>query len=108
VLLFLSRYLDRPMRAFGALGLLSFGAGGTILAVLLGYSYLYHVATVREHSGWFMVSVMLLLASVQITLTGVLAEILVRVHYGVGEKRVYRVRHTWTAAAPPGQPAASA
>ena len=39
VLLFLSRYLDRPMRAFGALGLLAFGLGGTILAVLLGYSW---------------------------------------------------------------------
>lgn len=107
VLLFLSRYVDRPMRAFGALGLLAFGAGGTILAVLLGYSYLYNIATVREHSGWFMVSVMLLLASIQITLTGVLAEILVRVHYEVGEKRVYRVRHQWTAGAAPGQPPAS-
>jgi glycosyltransferase involved in cell wall biosynthesis len=108
VLLFLSRYLDRPMRAFGALGLLAFAVAGTILAVLLGYSYLYHVATVREHSGWFMVSVMLLLASVQITLTGVLAEILVRVHYEVGDRRVYRVRHTWTPAAPPDRPAPSA
>jgi glycosyltransferase involved in cell wall biosynthesis len=101
VLFFLSRYLDRPMRAFGGLGLLAFAMGGAILALLLGYSYLYHVPTVREHSGWFVVSVMLLLASVQITLTGLLAEILVRIHYGVGDRRVYRVRHTLTPAVPP-------
>jgi glycosyltransferase involved in cell wall biosynthesis len=100
VLLFLSRYLDRPMRAFGALGLLAFGLGGTILAVLLGYSWVYDVATVRAHSGWFMVSVMLLLASVQITMTGILAEIMVRIHYG-GDRRVYRVRHTWPSVAAP-------
>jgi glycosyltransferase involved in cell wall biosynthesis len=104
VLLFLSRYLDRPMRAFGSLALLSFGVSGAILAVLLGYAYLFDVPTVREHSGWFLVSVMLFLAGVQTTLTGVLAEILVRVHYGVGDRRVYRVRHEWTAADEQGQP----
>ena len=104
VLLFLSRYLDRPMRAFGTLGLLAFSGGAAILAALLGYSYLYSVPTVRTHSGWFLMSVMLLLASVQITMTGVLAELLVRVHYGIGDRRVYRVRHEWTATDSEGQP----
>jgi glycosyltransferase involved in cell wall biosynthesis len=98
VLLFLSRFLDRPMRAFGTLGLLAFSGGAAILATLLGYSYLYSVPTVRTHSGWFLMSVMLLLASVQIIMTGLLAEILVRVHYGVGDRRVYRVRQEWTVA----------
>ncbi len=92
VLLFFARFLDRPMRAFGALGLLAFMAGGGILAVLLVYSYLFNVATVRERSGWYLMSIMLLLTSVQITTTGLLAEILVRVHYGIGDRRVYRIR----------------
>ena len=35
---------------------------------------------------------MLLLTSVQIITTGLLAEILVRVHYGIGDRRVYRER----------------
>jgi glycosyltransferase involved in cell wall biosynthesis len=108
VLLFLSRFLDRPMRAFGTLGLLAFSGGAAILAVLLGYSYVYSVPTVRTHSGWFVVSVMLLLASVQVIMTGLLAEILVRVLYGVGDRRVYRVRHEWTATAPEGQPPGTA
>ena len=95
VLLFLARYLDRPMRVFGSLGLLGGSAGGGILAFLLGYAYLYNVPTVRLYSGWFLISIMLILASVQVILTGVLAEILVRVHYGIGDRRVYRVRGEW-------------
>jgi glycosyltransferase involved in cell wall biosynthesis len=96
VLLFLARYLDRPMRIFGALGLLGLLAGGGILAFLLAYAYLYDVPTVRLYSGWFLMSIMLLLASVQVILTGILAEILVRVHYGIGDRRVYRVRREWS------------
>lgn len=97
VLLFLARYLDRPMRIFGALGLAAFLCGGGILAFLLAYAYLFDVPTVRLYSGWFLMSIMLLLASVQVVLTGILAEILVRVHYGIGDRRVYRVRREWTA-----------
>jgi hypothetical protein len=96
--LFFSRYLDRPMRAFGTLGLLAFATGGGILTWLLAYAWIYDIPTVRTHSGWFVMSVMMLLASVQITLTGVLAEILVRIHYGQGDRRVYRVRREWTTA----------
>ncbi len=92
VLLFLSRYLDRPMRAFGTLGLLSGILGAGILSFLLGYAYVFNVPTVRLYLGWFLMSIMLLLASVQIVLTGILAEILVRVHYAQGDRRVYRVR----------------
>ena len=103
VLLFFARYLDRPMRAFGALGLMGFLTGGAILVTLVVWAYAFDVATVREHSGWYLMSIMLLLASVQITLTGVLAELLVRIHYDVGNRRVYHVRQEWDAARLPGQ-----
>jgi glycosyltransferase involved in cell wall biosynthesis len=99
VLLFFARYMDRPMRAFGTLGLLAFLMGATILAVLVMWAYAFDVPTVRQHSGWFLVSIMLLLASVQITMTGLLAEILVRIHYGIGDRRVYRVRREWSVVA---------
>jgi glycosyltransferase involved in cell wall biosynthesis len=97
VLVFLSRYLDRPMRVFGGIALLAFGAGGAILSFLILYSWLTQIPTVRTHSGWFVMSVMLLLAGIQIASTGILAELLVRVHYGQGDRRVYRVRHEWSA-----------
>jgi len=97
VLLFLSRFLDRPMRAFGSVALFVFGTGGTILSFLLLYAWLTQTPTVRTHSGWFVMSVMMLLAGIQIALTGVLAELLIRVQYGQGDRRVYRVRHEWWA-----------
>jgi dolichol-phosphate mannosyltransferase len=109
VLLFLSRYLDRPMRAFGTLGLLSGILGAGILSFLLGYAYVFNVPTVKLYLGWFLMSIMLLLASVQTVLTGILAEILVRVHYAQGDRRVYRVRQEWRAekrASPPEERAA--
>jgi glycosyltransferase involved in cell wall biosynthesis len=92
VLLFLTRFMDRPMRAFGAIGLLGFAAGGGILLTLLVLAYVFDMPTVRERSGWFLMAIMLLLASVQVTLTGLIAELLVRIHYGIGDRRVYRVR----------------
>jgi len=96
VLSFLVRYMDRPMRAFGKLAAFAFSAASTITVALVVYAYAARVHAVREHSGWFLMAIMLFIASVQITLTGILAEILVRVHYGQQDKRVYRVRHEWT------------
>ena len=96
VLLFFTRYHGPPDAAFGSLGLLAFLAAAAYCSALVVWAYVFHVPTVREHSGWFLMSIMLLLASVQITMTGLLAEILVRVHYGIGDRRVYRVRDEWT------------
>jgi glycosyltransferase involved in cell wall biosynthesis len=95
LLYFLSRYMDRPLRAFGQLALLAATVGTTILGVLLLVAWVSGVPTVREHSGWFLISILLLLASVQILMTGILAEILVRVLFGMGDRRVYAVRREW-------------
>jgi glycosyltransferase involved in cell wall biosynthesis len=100
LLYFLFRYMDRPMRAFGQLALLAATVGGTILGALLAMAWVSGVPTVREHSGWFLISILLLLASIQIVLTGILAEILVRVLFGMGDRRVYAVRREWGAGAP--------
>jgi len=92
VLFFFIRYMDRPMRAFGKLGLLAFAAGAGILAYLVIHSYVTGISAVRERQGWFLMSIMLLIASVQIFLTGILAEFLMRTHYAYGDRRVYKVR----------------
>ncbi len=93
---FFVHYLDRPLRAFGKLGILLGTAGAVILLWLVVYAYTSNVAAVREHSGWFLLSMMLLLSSLQIILVGILAEIMIRVHYSLGEQRVYKVRREWT------------
>ena len=100
LLYFLSRYMDRPLRAFGQLALVAATVGLTILAALLAMAWISGVPTVREHSGWFLISILMLLASIQIVLTGILAEILVRVLFGMGDRRVYAVRREWRAEAP--------
>jgi glycosyltransferase involved in cell wall biosynthesis len=97
LLYFLSRYMDRPLRAFGQLALVAATVGATILGALLLVAWVSGVPTVREHSGWFLISILLLLASVQILMTGILAEILVRVLFGMGDRRVYAVRREWRA-----------
>ncbi|MDA0990262.1 MAG: glycosyltransferase family 2 protein [Verrucomicrobia bacterium] len=96
VLYFITRYMDRPMRAFGKLAVAAAGPGMVILAWLLGYAWLHDVHAVQEHSGWFMVAFMLILAAVQILMTGILAEILVRIHFAQGDRRVYKIRQTWS------------
>jgi glycosyltransferase involved in cell wall biosynthesis len=100
LLYFLSRYVDRPLRAFGQLALGAFAIGVVILCWLLGTAWVSGVPTVRERSGWFLMAIMMLLASIQIVLTGILAEILVRVLFGLGDRRVYAVRREWRTDAP--------
>ncbi len=95
LLYFFVHYMDRPMRAFGKLAAAGFGAGSAILTVLIAQAHIANYPTVREHSGWFLLAVMLLLASLQILIAGILAEILIRVHYAQNDRRVYDVRQEW-------------
>jgi glycosyltransferase involved in cell wall biosynthesis len=97
VLHFMNKYMDRPMRAFGTIAFAGFAISGAIIGYLLVYAWVYDVATVRERSGWFLTAIMLALASVQVLLAGLLAEILMRVHYAQGDRRVYSVRGEWPA-----------
>ena len=92
---FLVSYIDRPMRAFGKIAFISFGIGSSILLTLLVYAWTYQIHAVQEHSGWFLISIMMLLVSVQIMLSGIMAEILVRIHYSQEGNRIYDVRQEW-------------
>jgi glycosyltransferase involved in cell wall biosynthesis len=98
-ILFLSfsrRYFTRPLKAFGKIALVMFTAGFAIATALLAYSLATGVAVVREHSGWFLLSISLCIAALQILLTGILAEILVRIYYRMDNAEGYVVRRTWT------------
>ncbi len=98
VLYFFTHYLDRPMRAFGKLALVAFTAGSTVLGVMIAIAYRYGLPMFRDHPGWFILGSMLELAGFQLLLVGILAEILIRIHYEHGDRRVYRVRQEWTGA----------
>jgi glycosyltransferase involved in cell wall biosynthesis len=97
VLHFMNKYMDRPMRAFGTLAFIGFAVSAAIMGGLFAYAWIYNVQAVKERVGWFLTAIMIALASVQFLLTGLLAEILMRVHYAQGDRRVYGVRREWPA-----------
>ena len=94
-LYFTKRYFTRPLKAFGKIALALFVVGAAIASVLLVYSLWTGTPTVREHSGWFVLSMMLFVAALQILLTGILAEIIVRIYYRLGDAEGYVVRRAW-------------
>ncbi len=97
-LLFLTRYLDRPIRAFGAIALGFFAVAFAIGSTLLVWALATGTPTVRDHSGWFLLSLFLAVSGLQFLLVGVLAEIIVRVYYGSETRTTYKVRNVWRSA----------
>lgn len=95
LLLFFTRYLDRPIRFFGTLAFVFFTVSTVIAAVLLIITALTGMPTVRDHSGWFFLSMFLAVSGLQFLLAGVLAEIMVRIYYGSDARTTYKIRNTW-------------
>jgi glycosyltransferase involved in cell wall biosynthesis len=95
LLFFIVRYLDRPMRAFGKLGLLMGGTGFSILSFMVAYAYVMHVSTIKEHLGWFLLSILLIVTGMQVLIAGLLSELLIRIHFEQHDGGVYRIRKVW-------------
>ena len=95
LLKFLTQYFDRPLRAFGKVGTVLFASGALILGFLVVYAYATGIKAVRERIGWFMISIMLLISSIQVLLAGILAEIMIRVYFTQEDRRVYRIYKEW-------------
>jgi glycosyltransferase involved in cell wall biosynthesis len=111
---FYTRYFDRPIRVFGKIAMLFLGLGAAIAAVLLTLTAVKGVPVVYQRTGWIYVAAMLILTGTQLLLTGILAEILVRIYYASSpDNNPYKIRHAWTKenlhadpdpASPPGAP----
>jgi glycosyltransferase involved in cell wall biosynthesis len=97
-LYFARYYFTRPLRVFGKIAALLFSAGFVIAAWLLILALVTGEPTVRVRSGWFILSALLVLASLQVMLAGVLAEILVRIYFRSGAAESYVVRDEWSGA----------
>jgi glycosyltransferase involved in cell wall biosynthesis len=95
-LYFFVRYLDRPIRIFGKIALATFSVGAIIAVALILLWATTGIPVVRDHSGWFTLSAILLLASVQFLLTGILGEMLARIYFSNKEQTLYKVRNVWT------------
>jgi len=88
-------YFARPLKAFGKIGLLLIAVGVAISGSLVVYSWTTGTPTIRERGGWFLLSSLLLLGGLQTVLTGILAEILVRIYYRAGQSQQAYVRREW-------------
>jgi len=99
--LYFSRfYATRPLRVFGKLAAALLVPGLLIAAALLTINILTGEPTTRTRSGWFLLSALLMLSSLQVLLTGILAEVLARIFYRTGSGESFVIRREWNAAAP--------
>jgi glycosyltransferase involved in cell wall biosynthesis len=97
LLYFLRFHFTKPLKVFGKIALCLTAAGVTIASALFGYSWVTGISMVRAHGGWFLLAALLILIGMQTLLTGVLAEILIRVYYRASGTAGFVVRREWTA-----------
>jgi glycosyltransferase involved in cell wall biosynthesis len=96
--LYFSRfYATRPLRVFGKVAAALLIPGLVIAAALLAINIVTGEPTTRTRSGWFLLSALLMLSSLQMLLTGILAEVLARLFYRTGGGESFIVRREWKA-----------
>lgn len=89
---FYTKYIDRPIRVFGRLALVTFAAAAGIIGVLGYITIRYGEPVVRERSGWFLLALVLLVSSVQFLLFGLISEVIVRMYYFPGQAKPFMLR----------------
>ena len=98
-ILFLGRYLQKPMHFFGALGLILFLAGGIVNFYLLFEKLLGHDI---GHRPLLILGVMISLGGLQLITTGFLAELLIRTYYERGRTTQYVIKEHFRGEIPSG------
>ncbi len=88
---FLNEYINKPMYVFGTVGFILFSMG--MLALL----YLVFLKILGEDIGrrpLLILSVLLILAGIQLISTGILAEMMIRIYYRIKEEKPYIIEKT--------------
>ncbi|MGH9348792.1 MAG: glycosyltransferase family 2 protein [Vicinamibacterales bacterium] len=91
-LVFYVRYLDRPIRFFGKIGLAILAVAVVITLGLVWAFVGLGIPVVRDHTGWFILALVLYLGGLQSIFVGVLAELLVRLYFEPTRRAPYYVR----------------
>lgn len=98
---FYSNYLTKPIRAFGKLFLAFFGVGFSIAAGLLVAYFLGAIPSLWDRGALLIFSVFLMIVGIQFLATGVLAELLSRIHLSTSGNKIYSVRNVFTSSRSP-------
>jgi Glycosyltransferases involved in cell wall biogenesis len=89
LIIFLQRYLRKPMHLFGGIGLVLFFPGGAILIYLL-------VLKILGENIWgkpiLILGVLLVILGVLFMMMGIMTELLMRIYYGGSNKKQYAVK----------------
>lgn len=89
LMLFLRKYLQRPMHFFGKLGLITFSLGAVINFYLL-------ILKLLGHDIWgkpiLVLGLILLVAGIQFITTGIISEMLMRTYFESQNKKPFRIR----------------
>ena len=97
LMLFLKKYLQRPMHLFGQVGLAIFAIGALINLYLLGLK-------VAGQDIWgkpiLILGALLVLTGVQLVTVGIIVEVLMRTYYESQQKRPYKIRELRRAGEP--------
>ena len=89
LMVFLRRYMQKPMHLFGTMGFISFGLG------LLINLYLLTLKLMGNNIGGkplLILGLMLLLGGIQLITIGIVADINIRTYYESQHKKTYRIR----------------
>ncbi len=89
LMVFLKRYMQKPMHLFGNVGVLLFGIGALINVYLI-------ILKIMGHDIWgkplMILGLMLIIAGIQLITVGIVIEIQMRTYFESQQKRPYKVR----------------
>jgi len=89
VVTFWQKYSARPIHVFGGLGLLLSVVGG-VVSLSMAISRLFFGMSLSDRP-LFLVSIFMIIVGVQFVVTGVLADIMLKVYHGMNERKSYLV-----------------
>ncbi len=87
VISFWQKYSVRPIHVFGGLGLL-LGISGTLIGGYLGFERLFFGKSLSDRP-LFLLAVLMVIIGVQFIVSGILADIMLKVYYGQNERKNY-------------------
>src|SRR5262249_4157140 len=90
MLLFMKRFLTRPLHLFGRVGMASIAVGMLILAALTCEKLFYHVDI--GNRPMLLLGVLLVIMGIQLFSTGLIAELQIRTYFESQQKPPYKVR----------------
>lgn len=92
VVTFWQKYSFRPIHIFGLIGLI-LGILGFLIGMYLGVQRLFFGMNLADRP-LFMVSIFMMVVGVQFFVTGILADIMLKIYYGQGNKKDYLIEKT--------------